>query len=39
LAIKEFDIKKLEEKIEALSEDGKYDEQVVLCNLEQKKKH
>lgn len=30
IGIKEFDIKKLEEKIEALSEDGKYDEQVVL---------
>lgn len=29
IAIKEFDIKKLEEKIEALSENGKYDEQVV----------
>lgn len=30
IGIKEFDIKKLEEKIEALSEDGKYDEQIVL---------
>ncbi|HUM53585.1 MAG TPA: ATP-binding cassette domain-containing protein, partial [Chitinophagales bacterium] len=30
ISIKEFDIKKLEEKIEALSEDGKYDEQIVL---------
>jgi ATP-binding cassette subfamily F protein 3 len=30
IGIKEFDIKKLEEKIEKLSEEGKYDEQVVL---------
>jgi ATP-binding cassette, subfamily F, member 3 len=30
IGIKEFDIKKIEEKIEALSEDGKYDEQIVL---------
>ena len=30
ISIKEFDIKKLEEKIEALSENGKYDEQIVL---------
>lgn len=30
ISIKEFDIKKIEEKIEALSEDGKYDEQIVL---------
>lgn len=30
IGIKEFDIKKLEEKIEQLSEDGKYDEQIVL---------
>ncbi len=30
IGIKEFDIKKIEEKIEQLSEDGKYDEQIVL---------
>jgi ATP-binding cassette subfamily F protein 3 len=30
IGIKEFDIKKIEEKIEKLSEDGKYDEQIVL---------
>ncbi len=30
IGIKEFDIKKLEEKIEVLSENGKYDEQIVL---------
>lgn len=37
ISIKEFDIKKIEEKIEALSEDGKYDEQIVL-QLGQEKK-
>jgi ATP-binding cassette subfamily F protein 3 len=37
ISIKEFDIKKIEEKIEALSEDGKYDEQVVLQLGEAKK--
>ena len=30
IGIKEFDIKKIEEKIEQFSEDGKYDEQTVL---------
>lgn len=30
ISIKEFDIKKIEEKIETLSEDGKYDEQIIL---------
>ena len=29
IGMKEFDIKKLEEKIEALSEDGKYDATIV----------
>jgi len=30
ISIKEFDIKKLEQQIEKLSEEGKYDEQIVL---------
>jgi ATP-binding cassette subfamily F protein 3 len=30
ISIKEFDIKKIEEQIEKLSDNGKYDEQIVL---------
>ncbi|HPW86073.1 MAG TPA: ABC-F family ATP-binding cassette domain-containing protein [Chitinophagales bacterium] len=37
IAIKEFDIKKLEEKIELLSEAGKYEEDIVLQLGEEKK--
>ncbi len=37
IAIKEFDIKKLEEKIELLSEAGKYEENIVLQLGEEKK--